>query len=251
MKSSSSLLRWVRQWLRFNRLFPILTILGAGVPIYLDVIEFIELSIAENIIISLLALLAIDSLSERLTLLEKLESRLSSIINSKTLHSRNEMSTPPELCASASEVCLLAVHGHSVTGPYIGFFRELLDKECTIRIVLLDPDSPNAETYNRWKDQPIAIPFIRSSLESLKMLTQYKSKGSCEVRLINMFLPFSMLAADFAKKNGKMNVEFHSYKLAIDERPHVNLAMKADPFWFNYFRKQFELAWGEASKSES
>jgi membrane protein implicated in regulation of membrane protease activity len=57
MNPTNSSLHW-KQWIKPNRLIPLLTILGAGTAIVLSLLGVIKLSVAENIIIALLALLA-------------------------------------------------------------------------------------------------------------------------------------------------------------------------------------------------
>jgi len=50
--------------------------LAAGVAIVLSFLKLIQLSVAEEIVIALLALLAVDALNERLSLLERMRAKL-------------------------------------------------------------------------------------------------------------------------------------------------------------------------------
>jgi hypothetical protein len=75
MQSTGTPLGWKR-WLRPSHLVPLLTILTAGAAIVLSLLKLIELSVAEEIVIALLALLAVDALNERLSLLERMRARL-------------------------------------------------------------------------------------------------------------------------------------------------------------------------------
>ena len=95
--------RWKR-WLAPDRLIPSLTILGAGVAIVLSLIKAIQLTTAEEIIIALLALISVDALNERLSLLEKIEARLHSLGTENTLKSRNDLKSPVEKAKYASEI---------------------------------------------------------------------------------------------------------------------------------------------------
>ena len=72
MQPFASTLSW-KQWLRPSRLVPVIAILGAGIAITLSLLKVINLSIAEDIVIALLALLAVYALTERLDLLERIE----------------------------------------------------------------------------------------------------------------------------------------------------------------------------------
>jgi len=75
MQSTNTPPGW-KQWLRPSRLVPLLTILAAGVAIVLSFLKLIQLSVAEEIVIALLALLAVDALNERLSLLERMRAKL-------------------------------------------------------------------------------------------------------------------------------------------------------------------------------
>ena len=66
MNNISPFLRW-KQWIKPNRLVPLLTILGAGTVLTLSLLGAIAFNLFENITIALLALLAVDALTERLS----------------------------------------------------------------------------------------------------------------------------------------------------------------------------------------
>lgn len=117
--------RW-KQWFKPSRLIPLLTILAAGGAIVLALLNVIQLNIAEEIIIALLALLAVDALTERLSILETLNSRLGRLSAGRTLKGRTDILSPVEHARHASEVCILVVHGASVIPPYSGFYKKKL-----------------------------------------------------------------------------------------------------------------------------
>jgi hypothetical protein len=75
MNSANS--SWWKRWIKPSRFIPLLTILGAGTAIIFSLFGIIGLSVAENIILALLALLAVDALIERLSILERIETKLS------------------------------------------------------------------------------------------------------------------------------------------------------------------------------
>jgi len=71
-------------------------------------------------------------------------------------------------------------------------------------------------------------------------------KGKGEIRLLNVFLPFSMVAADLVKDSGAMIIEYHAYKIALGDRPHVVLTPRDTPYWFSFYKEQFERVWIDA-----
>jgi hypothetical protein len=65
-----------KNWLKIGRLVPLVT---AGVGVVagaMSLLDYVQLSLTEDLIISLLALLAIDALVERLSLLEQINEKL-------------------------------------------------------------------------------------------------------------------------------------------------------------------------------
>ncbi|MCP3683266.1 MAG: hypothetical protein GY861_11310, partial [bacterium] len=147
MSNSNLSSRW-KQWFNPNRLIPLLTILGAGTAIVLSFLGVIVLSTAENIIIALLALLAIDALTERLSILERIESRISNLSTGQTLTSRMEIPAVEEQAAKASEICVVAISGISLSVRYFAFFERKIKQGCKIRIILLNPDTTSLQTWD-------------------------------------------------------------------------------------------------------
>lgn len=135
---------------RLNRVIPLLTILGASVSITLPLFTGIKLSTAENIIIALLGLLAIDALTERLSVLEKIETKLSNLSVKQALKPRSQMISVEDQAANATDIGIVAISGVSLGYRHVDFFEKKLKQGCKIRIILLDPDSPAVPT---WKIQ--------------------------------------------------------------------------------------------------
>ncbi|MEO1347997.1 MAG: hypothetical protein AAFW84_04240 [Cyanobacteria bacterium J06635_15] len=237
--------RW-KKWLTTSRLIPLLTILGAGLAVVLSLINVIRLDTSDEIIIALLALVAVDALNERLNVFEKIEARLNHLSSDQGLRGRYAMQNPVEQATDASEICLCAIHGTSAIFPYVNFYANRLRKGCNIRILLLHPESSAVEQINLRSQHSQTKQHIFSTLETLKNLASTQSAGKCEVRLMNTSMPFAMFAVDLGKKSGLMNVEYYSYKVAIDDRPHVLLTASECPYWFTYYQQQFEKIWSDS-----
>ncbi len=159
-----------------------------------------------------------------------------------------EIPTPALFVKGASEICMLAMHATSAISNHVGFYKEKMVDDCKIRVILLDPSSPSLETWNLLIDSDITKLHIETYLQVLKQLTSLpKAKGKCEVKLLNVFLPFSIFAIDLSKKTGSIIVEFHPYKRSIDDRLHVRLNTSENPHWFDYYKKHFNQAWADAS----
>jgi hypothetical protein len=238
--------RW-RKWLRLNRLVPSLTILGAGLAIILSLVQVLKLTTSEQIIIALLALLTVDALTERIGVLEKIESKLGNT-SGAILRDRSQILTPLQHAQHASEICILVVSGASVILPYAGFYGQRMASGCKIRVVLLNPKCAARATFDLLKQGRASQQMIDSSLEVLRdLVLSTQGKGQCEVRLLDVFLPYSIFAVDPGSTSGSMVVELHSYRVAIDERPHLDLTAADNRHWFAYFSQQFERAWSDAA----
>jgi len=238
---------WWKQWLKPSRVVPLLTILGAGITNALSLFGLLRLSTSESIIIALLGLLAIDALVERKSILEKVESLLNGPSSKQALKTRAEILTPPNHAQAATEICILGLHGATGITPYVGFYEQKLREGCKIRIILVDPSSSVIDLWEQTRGNRTTRAYLQASLEALKLLRNISGREKkCEVRLLHIYPPFSMFAIDLYKDTGSIIVEFLGYKASIDRRPHIRLTALSDPYWFNFFRQQFEDYWMDA-----
>lgn len=212
----------------------------------LSLLDVYKLSVSENIVIALLGLLAADSLIERLNVLERLDARIGKLATGQLLRSRRDMLSVREQTEHASEICIAAVSAISVSIQNAKFFETKVRKGCRVRVILLNPVNPVLEVWNMQNRFTSAETDIKSTLQTFSSLQQIKSKGKFEVRLSDVFLPFSMVATDMQRQTGTMIVEFHGFKVALDERPHILLTAQDNPDWFKHYKLQFEEAWSKA-----
>ncbi|HBG74918.1 MAG: hypothetical protein A2X25_07545 [Chloroflexi bacterium GWB2_49_20] len=248
MKQQKSISPW-RNWLKPNRIIPLLTILVAGSTGILGIFNLVKISPVEGIIIALLALLAVDGLTERLSILEKIEAQLGSYTMGETLMSRSKLLPPSEIASSASEIAFVGVSGISIFVNHLGFFEQKFISGCKLRFILLDPESPSLQTWNLMSKVTTTETDIKSALELLKGLVRAKkAKGKCEIRLLKVYVPFGLLISDPYKDNGQMNVEFYTYKTTLSDRPHIQLSRTHDRQWFEFYVKQFEEIWSDSQE---
>ncbi len=236
--------------IRLSHIVGILTILGAGCAVILSLLRVIELTRAEEIIIALLGLIAIDALIERLHILEKIEAKLDREQHKPILRKRVEAITPDEMAKNASSIYVLAISACSIAIPYVDLYERKLREGCNIKFILLSPNSKYLSAVDFQNLDNIQTKLhIDATLEALTPLAKRRSyKGKFEIRLSETFFPYSIIGVDFEKTTGKMTVEFHCYKVPLDSRPHIFLEKEKDPYWFNFYQNQFELAWANAKK---
>lgn len=250
MQFDNSYSRW-KQWFRPNRLVPALVILGAGAAIILNLFSPIPLSLAENIIIALLGLLAVDALGERINLIEKIENRLRGLPVGRVLNKRVDIPPVEGYAGHASEICIVGVSAIGLSNNHRSFFESRVRDGCNIRIILLDPDSPSLQTWCLLDKMVTAEMDIKITLINFKDLVLMhdveSTRGTCEIRLLKVFLPYSMFAIDLQKESASILVEYHGYQVTSKERPHVYFTPLDSPYWYNEYRQQFELAWSKAT----
>jgi hypothetical protein len=237
-----------KRWLEPDRLVPAGTLLAAAAVSALSLVGVIKVSKAEGVIIGLLTLLAADSLVERIRILDRLESRLREISPKvASLRARKDMPKLHEHAMTASEICISAVHGSSVILPNGAFFERKIREGCRVRIVLLDPTSPSVDIWNRISKRTYTRAEIEGSLGVLATILENTSPApNFEVRLIDVLLPFSMFGVDLSKPTGSIIAEHQCYNVAADDRPHVRVLPAESPYWFEYYRMQFEDIFSDA-----
>lgn len=239
--------KWLKEWLRPSRIVPLITLIVAGLTIAAGLLKIIELTIVDGIIIALLLLLAADSLSERITILEKIEDRLSNLTITQKIFGRSELPEWEDRSRSASEVSILAVSAISLIMNNIGIFERLLAEGCNFRIILLDPSSSALQTWDMMMKISTTRSDIQTSLQWLQeLMLANEYKGKCEIKLSPVFLPFSISVVDPGKDNASMVVEFYTYKTTFADRPHIQISPSSDKRWFDFFVAQFEQVWTEA-----
>ena len=238
-----------RNWLKPNRIVPLLTILVAGGTGILSIFNLVKISPVEGIIISLLALLAIDGLTERLSILEKIESQLASNTIGENLRSRSQLLSPAEIASSASEIAFIGVSGIAIFINNLSFFEQKILSGCKLRFILLDPNCSSMQTWNLLSKVKTTETDINTALELLKgLLSVEKAKGKCEIRLSRVYMPYGMFISNPHKDNGLMNVEFYTYKTTFSDRPHIQLSRTHHQQWFDFYVKQFEEMWSDSQK---
>ena len=245
MKSQNSLFN-LTQWLRPNRLAPVLTILAAGTAIALSLFEIVNFSVAENILIALLALLALDALSERIGVLERIETKLGYLSGGGTLKTQTDLPSVQEQASHATEICIGAVSASSLFIRNLDFFESKLKDGCKIRVILLDPNASSVPIWDSLNKISLTQADIEKTLAILKELMLFNNtKGKCEVRLSNIFLPFSIFGFNMRKETGVITIAYPNYR-TLKGRAHVVLTKSDNSVWFDFYREQFEQAWEEA-----
>lgn len=101
-----------------------------------------------------------------------------------------------------------------------------------------------------YKDWVLQIKLALSKCRNL-MLIEGKT-GTCEVKLLDLIPPFSMVAGLGRQNNSILLVRFRSYKFNFfTQRPSVIFDEREHTHWFNFYTEQFHSAWVDADKTWS
>ncbi len=235
---------------RLGNLIPLLTILGAGAAVVLSLLQKMPLSLAEGIIIALLALLAADALTERLGVLRRIESALGNLTPSRhRLRSRKEIPRIDHFLQDASDILFVATAGTEILDANAHFLSEKIRSGCRFRVALLNPSGASLPVFEQQYGKPI-VKYIENSLASLDRLSRSDRQGRCEVRLLDTLPPFLAIAKTSPPQPGSMIVALHAFKRNYDQRAYMVLDEADQAEWYSFYREQLEEIWGEGAPWE-
>jgi hypothetical protein len=234
-----------------GRLIQLVTVLGGVLAVILGNVGVLSLSAADQVIIGLLAFLAIDAVLERIGVLRRIEQFISEAKAVSGLRPRSEIPRPDVFGQHALSIDIIAVSAVSIITQYRNFYRERLKEKCRIRVVLLDPDSDALGVHARQShgSETVIKNHIYSTIAALApLLEPEKSRTNVvELKLISVFLPFSVVAVDLERPGGSIVAEFHTYRCDLDTRAHVVVERQNHKHWYTFFKSQLDTAWDDAA----
>jgi len=210
---------------------------------------------ADQIIIFVLGLLAINALVERLTYLRKLETNISSLsakLGKPLFRTRPTLDAEEPFDQSLERARDLLIAGLSLVatvGPRRDILKRMMQQGSNLRFLLLDPSSPCLEIAAR--THGVSADSLRSDITStlhhlrqmgnLKSLANHKA-GSLQVKLANTILGASIVMNDSTTKAGEITCELHLFHVGATERPAFRLTPTDGPV-YSRFRDSIEALW--------
>jgi hypothetical protein len=165
------------------------------------------------------------------------------------LRKRSLIPSLDSMFADAKVISIAAVSGLGFVNHHRGLLEEQLRKGRKLRVMLLDIDYRDAlQSWDRLSNPPMNTPEedIRAGIRQFLGLADLREySGSCEVKLLDTVLPYSMILCEGVHVS-EMQVELHAYRRAPEERPNILLSSHADQHWFEFFAQQFDTAWSRA-----
>lgn len=200
----------LRLWLKPQRLSAAVTITAVIVVEVLGALGQVTLTQGEQIILLLIVLLAIDALTERLTILEKIQDEIKMFGKGSLINLLEErrflISFYEEKTAKADEIDIITLSMGAVLDHYkeADLIRWILDEGKRVRILVMAPNACPTEIRGREEDVDLAalilarLRRVRSLYEKTYQTLQDcgRCKGSFEVRLHHGIPYYAYFRAD-------------------------------------------------------
>jgi len=212
-------------------------------------------------ILGILAGLAVSILVDRFSKLKRIENQtneLTDLLKNKegktsikeVLSTRRMLKPLEDRLQSSKEIIITGGSLFRLSSEYVGLFESLLKDGCNIKLLMLNPESNSAKLtaenivyeigdFESYKNH------INSSLKNFGKLKE-KYPENLSIRTSDFLPSFSLFGIDVTKPNGNIMVELYTHDVPTRERPHFNLLQQREPFWFEFFHKQFQKVWGKS-----
>lgn len=220
----------------------------------------------DQIILGLLALIAIDTLVERLDLLRNIDNTSTKALDmiqtiaspdaESVLRGRQTMYVIPK-ATRAREIWACGYSLITMIRENESYLANRLDDGCSLRFMMLNPDIEIVA----WLDGIITpqpgelIGDIRSSLARLERIVataKRSSKSRLSVHLLKTLPSYSIVVVDRNTPEGWVQVGIYPtfHKQPIDaSRPHLVLSNPSG-VWYQFFCSQFQMLWDDSRYSD-
>jgi hypothetical protein len=152
---------------------------------------------------------------------------------------------------SAKEISIIGGSLFRLASEYLGYFEEKAQNGCAFKFLLLEPESEAARLVAEYVvyelgDNNTYNNQIKTSLFNLQRLKQRYS-DLIEIRTYKFVPPLSLLIVDPKKEHGSIQVELYTHAVPTRDRAEFTLQASHEPYWYNFFLRQFEQMWNRAN----
>lgn len=146
-----------------------------------------------------------------------------------------------QMATNATDIAIIAVSSTRIGVDY-GFLKSKLMSGCSVSTILLNPMAKEAlQTFNIFAKWDHTKTDIESKLDEYERLSV---TGKCEVRLIDYYVPYSMVAVNIEKPNGLIRISLFGFKRTGDTCPQLLLTSQMD--WYDFYVERFRSMWKAA-----
>ena len=181
-------------------------------------------------------------MTERLSILKRIEQALKSKTNESIFSRRSEIPKFNLFAKDASEIFVLAGNANNLLSNHLDFLESKISTGTKLKCLFLDPDDDITiiwDKYSKYKNMEARI------RESLRLLNLLKPKGNCQVKVIDTFIPFTAIYLKLPKEE-KILVEYFTYKTAVDSRIHFIIDKSENLDMFNFYFNQMTNMWNDS-----
>lgn len=245
-----------RRALSLRNVVPLLIIIGAFVGTFVPTPFGLQ---RDQLLLGLLAFLAVDALVERLELLTKMEKDIEVIRESvasrasgkNLLRLREDFPRLEHLVADANKEIWVSGISLDTMATLVGVFNSKLEEGFRLRFLAISPEPSvvgEASEYFGGEANELAW-RLKANLGTLSGALVSAEPGQVEIRTIGHRPALGYFIVDPSYEKGYMTVKNYLYRM---RGGHVNpllfLSKRTDPKWFAIYLKDFELLWSNATQ---
>ena len=247
-------MKW-RLWIKPERLIPSATILLAFTAQALDLFSVISLSLGEQIILLLLTLIAIDALTERITVLDGIKTDIKNIGRGKAqlselLNYRSQLPPLEDRLSGAKSIDICGMSLLAISTEYRGLLLKKVMNGCRVRLIILNPLNESLmqmiTTLVSYAAPEVHTHAITTSLASLSSDSAFINSDLVQIRLLDYPLAHGLFIMNGDTPTGEMRVELYMHNETPRNTPGFSIKREKDPEWFNYFLTEFQELWERA-----
>lgn len=216
----------------------------------------------DQLLLALLAFLAIDALVERLELLtnieqdvEKLKKSMESQMGIRDfLRYRKDFPRLEHIIASAKREIWVSGFALDAMVTFVGIFQSRLKEGLKLRFLAIDPDGDaiqGASKYSLSRPEDTAG-RVRSNLDALSKRLAQAEAGQVQIRVINQRPSLGYFIVDPTDNKGYMTVMSYIYQIqSSDQLPMFLLYKETDAHWYDVYLRDFQALWDDAREWKS
>jgi hypothetical protein len=235
-------------WFFIENAVTILTVIFSLYVVAIAQTSKISTEILLQWILTILGLLAISGLIERVRKLRRIENigkeTLKTIQSNFSGKAKSEdyfMKRLPPLEPYLLKAKDIRLSGYSLQRTIrenIHVLSKRLEEGATVKILMVNPEKKKEKKRSNHSSMV--------TMQSLEWLSQQaQGKGKIELKFVEEELHFNILAIDPNEESGVMFVEFFPQRWVTEGRPRVELTQTNDSYWFKYFKDQYNSVWND------
>lgn len=207
-----------------------------------------------QIILIIFGFLALDSLLEKVGFLSSIDNRtkkIEEVIQPNNdlvlLQPREALLSFSERIKNIDEIFISAISANSLLVQEYRTIQDALRKGTNLKILLIDPDNPSLQSAYFSSASSTSIntqkQWVLNTMEMLENLSSASHKGKLQVGLFEGIPTCSIIAYDYQKDDGWIQVEPHIYKKSPVSRPHFDLYCSGKSRWLDYYKGVIDDLW--------